>query len=95
MDCCAAIERNFAGLRDDAPRHEALNGVRSSLTRFAEVTAEHQVPPERMIVMLKKSVRELPSVRSWLETDREALSHQLVEMVIAAYYGDGDGTSRR
>jgi hypothetical protein len=94
-DCRAALERTFTGLRDGAPRHQALDRVRSSVERFAEVTAEHQIPPERVIVMLKRSVRELPAIRQWLETDREALSHQLVEMVIAAYYGDGDGKNRR
>ena len=93
-ECCTALERHFAGLEDDAPRQRALEGVRSSLVHFAEVTAEHEIPPERVIVMLKRSVRDLSAIRNWLATDRESLSHQLVQMVIASYYSFGGGKER-
>jgi hypothetical protein len=69
-DCRSALERNLAGLREDGPRRSALESVRVHLASFAAVTAEHEVPPERMVVMLKRMVRDLPTVRPWRDTER-------------------------
>jgi hypothetical protein len=94
-ECRSALERNLAGLREDGPRRSALESVRVHLASFAAVTAEHEVPPERMVVMLKRMVRDLPTVRPWRDTERDNISHELVEITIAAYYKHGDGDGRR
>jgi hypothetical protein len=96
-DCRSALERNLSGLREDGSRHKALEAVREPLASYATVTAEHQVPPERMIVMLKRMVRELTAIMPWRDTERDNVSHELVEITIAAYYkrAGGDGRTNR
>jgi hypothetical protein len=90
--CRSSLERHFAGLREDGPRRDALESVRGSLMTFAAVTAAHEVPPERMIVMLKRMVREVTPALRWRDTERENISSELVEITIAAYFGaDGNG----
>jgi hypothetical protein len=91
-ECCVVLEQKLAGLPHDSPRQAVLNAIQPSLGRFATITAERDVVPERMIVMLKRSVRDLRALRNWLATEREALSHELVQRAIETYYnGSGDG----
>jgi hypothetical protein len=93
-DFRTALERNLSELREDTPRRTALESVREPMAHFAAVTAEHEVPPERMIVMLKRMLRELPVIRRWRDAERENISHELVQMTIASYYdADGNGGS--
>lgn len=95
-DCRTALERSLSGLREDTPRRTALEAVREPLAHFAAVTAEHEVPPERMIVMLKRMLRELPVIHRWRDTERENISHELVQISIASYYEfDGDDERKK
>jgi hypothetical protein len=89
-ECRTDLERTLIELRAKETRANALRSAQASVGRFATVTAEYMVPPERMIVMLKRSVNELPTVRELVMTERDTLSHELVQMAIEAYYSRSD-----
>jgi hypothetical protein len=90
-ECCDALQRRFAQLREDGPRHAELESVRPHVGRVAAAAVQNGVAPERVIILLKRVVRSLPNINPWRDSERERISHQLVEMLITAYYGDGDG----
>lgn len=93
--CREHLAVSLTRLREDSPRERAMDSLRSAIAEFARVTRRIDMPPERVIVVFKLMVRDLSPIQPWRVTARDALTSQLVEMMIEAYYagrGDGDGT---
>ena len=93
-DCLSALERNLNGVPSDGPRHAALDSVRVHLGRFAAITAEHEIPPERVVVMLKRGLRNVTAIQKWIDSDRDKFALELEDIAIAAYFGQ-DGFRKR
>ena len=87
-DCYSALERSLTGRQEDGAQHEALDAVRVHIARLARAAYKNNLPPERVIIMLKRSLQDLWTTRLWFDTERDDLSLQLVEMMVTAYYAE-------
>jgi hypothetical protein len=84
--CRARLEVSLSGLQEDLPRRGALDGLQSAVAGFASLTRRLDMPPERVIVLFKRMVRDLAAIQRWRSTEREALTGELVQVMIEAYY---------
>lgn len=93
--CRARLETSLSVLREDLPRRGALEALQGAVAGFASLTRRLDMPPERVIVLFKRMVRDLAAIQQWRTTEREALTGELVQIMIEAYYaGPGrDGRS--
>jgi hypothetical protein len=68
----------------------SVESLRASVSNFATVAHRQDVPPERLLAAFKEMTLSLPEVARLRVTQRGAIMHQLVQIVIESYYGTKD-----
>ena len=78
LTVCGVELARAGGRADGAPRRAV-----GALVRAA---CEAEMPPERTLAVFKKMLRTLPEVERLPYESRAALTHELVQLAIEAYY---------
>lgn len=87
--CRSSLEHRLSVLGDDRQAASALEVLRGDVSDLASRCRRLDVPPERLLVSLKKMVRDAAAFPGWGVTERDAVMHELVLMTIEAYYSQG------
>ena len=65
--------------------------LQQPIRRFAALARREEMPPERVLALLKEMLHGVASFGSKTPGERSEITTHFVQMAIQAYYGDGDG----
>jgi hypothetical protein len=66
--------------------------LRAPIREFATLARERQIPPERMLALIKDVLRGVPDFERRNGTERLELVGQFAQIAIHAYYSDESGS---
>jgi hypothetical protein len=87
LECRTRMEAELSRMRNGSKSDGAVDALRGVVTDFAYVARRAGVPPERVLVLFKATVHALTAIQPWDVVERDALSRDLVQLTIEAYYG--------
>lgn len=64
----------------------SLDDLREPLRLLSTCARREQVPPERVLVVVKKLLHDVTAYEAMPPQERDALRGRLIQMVISAYY---------
>lgn len=77
-------------LQQDVNAGADLESMREPLRLLSTCARRDRVPPERVLVVVKKLLHDLDAYEALPPQERDALRGRLIQMVIAAYYSTED-----
>lgn len=86
MDDALTVCRDV--LQRDVNSGATLEGLREPLRLLSTCARRDNLPPERLLVVIKKLLHDVTAYEALPPQERDALRGRLIQMVIAAYYGN-------
>jgi hypothetical protein len=86
LECRSRMEAELARRHDGKSIDGAIDALRGVVTDFAYVARRSGVPPEQALVLFKSTVNAVTAIERWNVIERDALSRDLVQLTIEAYY---------
>jgi hypothetical protein len=93
-ECRACLEAELSVITYDSKQDGAIDALGDVVTRFATLSRQSQLTPEHALVMFKTTVNGLHATGRWPTMEREALTRELVPILIAAFYQRGNSSPR-
>ena len=76
-------------LRDQLTRDFTPESLAQPIRKFATLASREELPPERVLALIKEMIKGLPAMEKKTPGDRAELTARFVETAIKAYYGKG------
>jgi hypothetical protein len=93
-ECRSIMETELAAVHDGSDTVHLSHQLRDVVARFAALSRQSELAPEHAVVLFKTTLHELRTTSGWPTMEREALTRELVPILIQAYYGEEDSSSR-
>ena len=90
----AALEACRESLRSELFKSVSPDKLRAPIRDFAKLASEHDIPPERVLAMIKSVLRGVPDFERLNGAERLDLTARFAQIAIQAYYSDFDGDGR-
>lgn len=77
-------------LQEEIHAGRNLEALREPLRALSSCAREERIPPERVLVKIKELLHDVTGYDTMPLQARDTVRERLVQMVIAAYYSEGD-----
>jgi hypothetical protein len=86
-----ALESCRDRLREQLLKDASASALRAPIREFASLASRYDIPPERVLAMIKSVLNGVPSFERRNSAQRADLTAQFAQIAIQAYYAEGDG----